>query len=551
MEAAQWHRNCDDDDDEEEDGDEDVKVCSSSLPVQIGVPGEYIRSRSHETKTTSKIGGAPVWLSTSPPPRELLQCSGCKNYRMKLLAQVHAPATEGCERCVYVVTCLNKSCKSPGFHAFSIECTREGVMKAAGTGGGSNDSGAESVAGGDKETKGGGGQATMTRQPPVAKEHDDGEKKKRKEETEREMMKRTSGTDRGGDVSKKEGGGGTGESAFEGEGDWGVDAEAMDWGGGGGDEAKSGDRDGAIAPPAGGESCTKGEGRRNEGTTRATSCEDDEWGVSSDWGGGEFGTEGVEGEEDNAEKELEELLDSRERKKTTESKKDLAKAETQKTRTTTTTTPGTTASSTASSNFTSKAVGSGKDNKTTRDLEKSSNNDSNGGEGRGDYKKKKDWGGFRPFYLCFEEERPKAKRKITEREKKIIEDMQKEMDKRAGGDKKEEGGWDGEKYEDIPQADKSFVRFARRVELHPEQATILRHNKTKDQRARFRTPAFFCSFVLRYDFGGRPLRMSNAPTSPVPICPRCSRKRVFEMQLMPALISVLEPNLRTEWEGTD
>ena len=80
--------------------------------------------------------------------------------------------------------------------------------------------------------------------------------------------------------------------------------------------------------------------------------------------------------------------------------------------------------------------------------------------------------------------------------------------------------------------------------------------------------------VLRYDLGGVPLPYSsksplyhklfpNAPTSrtadeeedpdfaqfyslaKIPSCPRCGGKRVFEMQLVPALISVLQPDTLT------
>ena len=67
--------------------------------------------------------------------------------------------------------------------------------------------------------------------------------------------------------------------------------------------------------------------------------------------------------------------------------------------------------------------------------------------------------------------------------------------------------------------DRAFRRFQRRVQRAPTQA-------------------------LRWCYGGRPLQLCDATPLArvcVPRCPRCGARRVFEAQLMPALLDALAP----------
>ncbi|CAL8360724.1 unnamed protein product [Lota lota] len=78
-----------------------------------------------------------------------------------------------------------------------------------------------------------------------------------------------------------------------------------------------------------------------------------------------------------------------------------------------------------------------------------------------------------------------------------------------------------EKYEksQARHGDAAFSRFMKRVLLCPEQ-------------------------VLRYCWGGEPLFISDPPSNiaqMVPVCGSCGSRRTFELQLMPALVSLLRP----------
>uniref|UniRef100_A0A7S0D049 Programmed cell death protein 2 C-terminal domain-containing protein n=1 Tax=Amorphochlora amoebiformis TaxID=1561963 RepID=A0A7S0D049_9EUKA len=133
--------------------------------------------------------------------------------------------------------------------------------------------------------------------------------------------------------------------------------------------------------------------------------------------------------------------------------------------------------------------------------------------------KSKAWKGvFRPFYIVFEREKDKKKKTgPTKDDLKRIHNLKKSD---ASEDAKGED-WAGEKYEGTPEADKPFRKFVKRIKRHPEQ-------------------------VLRYQFGGEPLFMSaNRPRS-IPKC-ACGAKREFELQIMPALLSVIEPTPKLEW----
>ncbi|CAF87855.1 unnamed protein product, partial [Tetraodon nigroviridis] len=83
------------------------------------------------------------------------------------------------------------------------------------------------------------------------------------------------------------------------------------------------------------------------------------------------------------------------------------------------------------------------------------------------------------------------------------------------------GGGGGEETYEKPRArhgDAAFSRFLKRISRCPQQ-------------------------ILRYCRGGRPLLLSEPPCSPaqtVPACGACGGSRTFELQLMPALVGLLQ-----------
>ncbi|CAI2163197.1 1820_t:CDS:2 [Funneliformis geosporum] len=109
--------------------------------------------------------------------------------------------------------------------------------------------------------------------------------------------------------------------------------------------------------------------------------------------------------------------------------------------------------------------------------------------------------------------------------------------------------WSGEKYEKaiLPKGyDKTFQKFSDRVAEWPDQC-------------------------VRYQFDGQPLlythgdetakllfpkiddRSENITTSKLPVCRRCESKRVFELQLMPSMLSILSTSfyIDEDEEGSD
>lgn len=83
-----------------------------------------------------------------------------------------------------------------------------------------------------------------------------------------------------------------------------------------------------------------------------------------------------------------------------------------------------------------------------------------------------------------------------------------------------DGGGGEEKYEKTKarHGDAAFSRFMKKISLCPEQ-------------------------ILRYCRGGRPLFLSEPPCSVaqmVSVCGACGGSRTFELQLMPALVSLLQ-----------
>lgn len=86
----------------------------------------------------------------------------------------------------------------------------------------------------------------------------------------------------------------------------------------------------------------------------------------------------------------------------------------------------------------------------------------------------------------------------------------------------------GDGYESTSKSERALARFQHRLQREPGQC-------------------------LRYAYGGKPLWPSNMPIPEVPRC-ACGQIRTFELQLMPALLSVvdtdradfLEPNAETK-----
>ncbi|NXN94093.1 PDD2L protein, partial [Rhinopomastus cyanomelas] len=84
------------------------------------------------------------------------------------------------------------------------------------------------------------------------------------------------------------------------------------------------------------------------------------------------------------------------------------------------------------------------------------------------------------------------------------------------------GGGDNEKYEksEVKGGDHTFHKFMKRISVCPEQ-------------------------IVRYSRGGQPLFITCPPANidkGIPACGNCGSSRMFEFQLMPALVSMLQSN---------
>ncbi|XP_028405907.1 programmed cell death protein 2-like [Dendronephthya gigantea] len=86
--------------------------------------------------------------------------------------------------------------------------------------------------------------------------------------------------------------------------------------------------------------------------------------------------------------------------------------------------------------------------------------------------------------------------------------------------------WGKEKYETsvAKHGDRIFQKFRKQISLCPEQC-------------------------LRYSWDGEPLLMTSQGPGSIPSCNACGGKRVFELQLMPALVSLLR--VETQDQGTN
>ncbi|NWX98345.1 PDD2L protein, partial [Nothoprocta ornata] len=129
---------------------------------------------------------------------------------------------------------------------------------------------------------------------------------------------------------------------------------------------------------------------------------------------------------------------------------------------------------------------------------------------------------FQPFYINVVDEEDYAGFLDTDHADKLL----KEYQQREGVDLEQlmsesfAGGGDNEKYEksEVKSRDHTFHKFMKRISVCPEQ-------------------------IIRYSWGGEPLFITSPPADinkDIPACSNCGSNRVFEFQLMPALVSMLQ-----------
>lgn len=127
---------------------------------------------------------------------------------------------------------------------------------------------------------------------------------------------------------------------------------------------------------------------------------------------------------------------------------------------------------------------------------------------------------FRPFYISVVEESDLGGQDDLEHAQQLLREYENREGVAVGELQGGEGGGGGdEKYEksEARHGDAVFSRFMKRISLCPEQ-------------------------ILRYCWDGTPLFVSEPPSNMaqmVPACGSCGGRRTFELQLMPALVSLM------------
>ncbi|KAI0741491.1 programmed cell death protein 2, partial [Daedaleopsis nitida] len=113
---------------------------------------------------------------------------------------------------------------------------------------------------------------------------------------------------------------------------------------------------------------------------------------------------------------------------------------------------------------------------------------------------------------------------------------------------KDGGGWAKEGYENSMDVDHAFERFSKRVSYEGEQClryelggTPLPFSSDKVFDSLFPVPPVPPLPVTKPDFMVTPPRKRTYALDSLPPCPHCRSRRVFECQLMPNLINVLQP----------
>ncbi|XP_010011756.1 PREDICTED: programmed cell death protein 2-like [Nestor notabilis] len=129
---------------------------------------------------------------------------------------------------------------------------------------------------------------------------------------------------------------------------------------------------------------------------------------------------------------------------------------------------------------------------------------------------------FQPFYISVVDEEDYTGFLDTDHADRLL----KEYQQREGVDLEQlmsesfKGEGDSEKYEksEVKSRDHTFHKFMKRISVCPEQ-------------------------ILRYSRGGQPLFITCPPADfnrCIPACSNCGSNRIFEFQLMPALVSMLQ-----------
>ncbi|KAM6250850.1 programmed cell death protein 2-like isoform 1-T1 [Spheniscus humboldti] len=129
---------------------------------------------------------------------------------------------------------------------------------------------------------------------------------------------------------------------------------------------------------------------------------------------------------------------------------------------------------------------------------------------------------FQPFYISVVDEEDYTGFLDTDHADKLL----KEYQQREGVDLEQlmsesfAGEGDNEKYEksEVKSGDHTFHKFMKRISVCHEQ-------------------------ILRYSWGGQPLFITCPPANinkGIPACSNCGSNRIFEFQLMPALVSMLQ-----------
>ena len=115
---------------------------------------------------------------------------------------------------------------------------------------------------------------------------------------------------------------------------------------------------------------------------------------------------------------------------------------------------------------------------------------------------------YKGYYIEVDNE-PAKEYKLS-KEKELYKEYEKEESSSSTSGER----WGKEKYEDN-SPDKVFEKFQKRIGRSPEQ-------------------------ILRYSFGGNPLWISQFLPKPedIPSCPHCHSPRIFEMQLLPTIVTL-------------
>ncbi|NXD02957.1 PDD2L protein, partial [Certhia familiaris] len=129
---------------------------------------------------------------------------------------------------------------------------------------------------------------------------------------------------------------------------------------------------------------------------------------------------------------------------------------------------------------------------------------------------------FQPFYINVVDEADCMGFLDTDHADKLLKEYQQREHVDLGQMMSESFAGDvgNEKYEksEVKSWDHTFQKFMKRISMCPEQ-------------------------ILRYSWGGQPLFITCPPANldqGIPACSNCGSSRVFEFQLMPTLVSMLQ-----------